>query len=870
DATTVYTIAAGTTSLATPISITTINDGVYEPTVEDFTVTLNDVTINSPTTEAITTTVLTATGTIEDATSVPIISINATNQANEPDVNGMFTLNLTNPISIPTVISYSITGTATNGVDFQTIEDSIIIPENTYSISITVNVIDDLIIENTESVIIALESSSNAVLISSLVSESTATVNIIDNDFTDGVSGLSIDDVTVNESSGTATFTVTLIGAVQGGLTVDFTTVDGSAVQPGDYTTNSGTLSFDGTDGEEETIKVAITDDSVIELTESFTVDLSGLSTTLTVINDGEGIGTIIDSDIDVQDDTATTDEDTEVIISVLLNDTYGSDDVVVITDVTTPSNGTVVINADNTVTYSPNPDFNGEDSLDYTVTVTNSDGSTTTETATVIITVNPVSDVQDDIATTNEDEAVTISVLANDVFNASTEVAVTNVTTPLNGTVVINTDSTVTYTPNADFNGEDTFDYAVTVTNLDGSITTETATVTITVNPVGDIQDDTASTNEDEAVTISVLANDGFDASTEVAINDVTTPSNGTVVINADNTVTYTPNPDFNGEDSFDYTVMVTNSDGSTTTETATVSITINPVSDVQDDNAETIDQETVEIDVLANDSFDVNTAIEITSTTTPSSGSVEINSNGTVSYSANEGFYGEDVFEYTVTVANTDGSTTIETATVTVTVSLTPFAIDDEVVTDANIPIDIDVLENDYDEDGTINPESVVITEEPFNGTVVVNTDGTVTYTPNVDYIGDDTFVYQVCDNDGLCDTATVTVIVTGVLAAELIIPQGFSPNGDGVHDTFDITGLINLYPNFQLQIYNRYGNKVYDYTHNGNPLTQPIWWDGFSSGRMNINGKKQVPVGTYFYILHFNKDNAKPRSGYVYLNR
>ncbi|MCF6182094.1 Ig-like domain-containing protein, partial [Lutibacter sp.] len=656
-------------------------------------------------------------------------------------------------------------------------------------------------------------------------------------------------------------------------LTVDFTTNDGTAVAPGDYTAQSGTVTFPSgsSDGDTQTITVITIDDLEIEPTENFTVNLSNLVSTGTAsIADASGEGTIIDTDVDVQDDIATTDEDTEVIISVLLNDTYGSDDIVAITGVTTPSNGTVVINGDGTVTYTPNPDFNGEDTFDYTVTVTNSDGSTTTATATVIVTVNPVADVQDDTATTDEDTAVIISVLDNDGFDPSSEIEVTDVTTPLNGTVVINDDGTVTYTPNPDFNGEDTFEYTVTVTNSDGSITTETATVVVTVNPVGDIQDDTATTDEDIAVIISVLDNDGFNTSSEVAITAVTTPSNGIVVVNDDGTVTYTPNPDFNGEDTFDYTVTVTNSDGSTTTETATVIITVNPVGDVQDDTAETVDQNPVEIDVLANDTFDSNTDVAVTSVTTPTNGSVVINSEGTVTYTANEGFYGEDTFTYTVTVTNEDGSTTTETATVTVTVYLTPFAIDDEVVTDANIPIDINILDNDYDEDGTINPESVVITEEPFNGTVVVNADGTVTYTPNLDYIGDDTFVYQVCDNDGLCDTATVTIIVTGVLAAELNIPQGFSPNGDGVHDTFVITGLTNLYPNFQLQIYNRWGNKVYDYTHNGNPLSEPIWWNGFSSGRMNVNSNKRVPVGTYFYILHFNKDNAKPRSGYVYLNR
>ncbi|MGV6846616.1 MAG: Ig-like domain-containing protein, partial [Lutibacter sp.] len=579
---------------------------------------------------------------------------------------------------------------------------------------------------------------------------------------------------------------------------------------------------------------------------------------------------TIVNNDIIVQDDVTITDEDTAVAISVLDNDTYGSDDVVIISSTTTPSNGVVAINSDGTVTYTPNPDFNGMDNFDYTVTVTNTDGSTNTGTATVTITVNPVVDVQDDIASTDEDTAVTIPVLDNDTFDSSSNVAVTSTTSPANGTVEINLDGTVTYTPNPDFNGTDSFDYTVTVTNTDGSTTTETATVTVNVNPVGDIQDDIVSTDEDTAVTVPVLDNDGFNSSSNVAVTSTTSPSNGTVEINSDGMVTYTPNPDFNGTDSFDYTVTVTNTDGSTSTETATVTVNVNPVGDVQDDVAEAIDQNPVNIDVLANDSFDPNTQVQVTSLTDPSNGEVGINADGTVSYIANEGFFGIDTFTYTVTVTNSDGSETTETANVTVTVYTSPFAIDDEVTTDANIPITIDILENDYDQDGTIDPSSVTITTVPTNGSVIVNSDGTVTYTPDLDYIGDDTFEYQVCDNDGLCDTATVTVIVTGVLAAELIIPQGFSPNGDGVHDYFVINGLVNLYPNFELEVFNRWGNKVYDYKHNGNVLSEPNWWDGYSYGKRNVGKNKILPVGTYFYVLHFNKNNAKPRTGYIYLNR
>ncbi|MEP0262436.1 Ig-like domain-containing protein [Dokdonia sp.] len=188
----------------------------------------------------------------------------------------------------------------------------------------------------------------------------------------------------------------------------------------------------------------------------------------------------------DIMDDTATTPEDTPVDIDVLDNDTfvgiYGDD--FEVTDVTDPANGTVTINADGTVTYTPDPDYIGVDTFDYTVTVTNPDGSTTTETATVTVTVTPVEDVMDDTATTPEDTPVDIDVLDNDTFNPNSDVEVTDVTDPANGTVTINADGTVTYTPDPNYNGTDTFDYTVTVTNPDGSTTTETATVIVIVTP--------------------------------------------------------------------------------------------------------------------------------------------------------------------------------------------------------------------------------------------------------------------------------------------------------------------------------------------------------------------------------------------------
>jgi gliding motility-associated-like protein len=94
------------------------------------------------------------------------------------------------------------------------------------------------------------------------------------------------------------------------------------------------------------------------------------------------------------------------------------------------------------------------------------------------------------------------------------------------------------------------------------------------------------------------------------------------------------------------------------------------------------------------------------------------------------------------------------------------------------------------------------------------------------------------------------------------ELMIPDGFSPNGDGINDTFTIPDIEFLFPNFTLEIYNRYGNVMYK----GNRNTPD--WDGKSNQSTIIDGV--APNGVYFYIVNFNKDNKQPQQGRLYLNR
>ena len=118
---------------------------------------------------------------------------------------------------------------------------------------------------------------------------------------------------------------------------------------------------------------------------------------------------------------------------------------------------------------------------------------------------------------------------------------------------------------------------------------------------------------------------------------------------------------------------------------------------------------------------------------------------------------------------------------------------------------------------------------------------------------------------DNPDEDDQDTVEVDVD----IDFFIPEEFTPNGDGLNDTFEITNLSVLYPNFKIVIVNRWGNKVFAYKHTGDPNTEPIWWNGYSDGGVNL-GSGDVPDGTYFYTIEFNNNDRAPQTGWVYLRR
>jgi Big-like domain-containing protein len=267
--------------------------------------------------------------------------------------------------------------------------------------------------------------------------------------------------------------------------------------------------------------------------------------------------------------DSATVSEDSGAsAIDVLANDTDPDGGPLTITAMTNGSNGTVVITGGGTgLTYQPVANFCGSDSFTYTL----NGGST----ATVAVTVTCVDDAPvavNDAATVSEDSGATaIDVLANDTDVDGGPKTITATTNGSNGTVVITGGgSGLTYEPAASFCGTDTFTYTLN----GGSIGTVTMTVTCVDDPPT-AMDDAATVNEDSGATaINVLANDTDPDGGTLTISAASDPPNGTVVITGGGSgLTYQPEADFCGSDSFTYTL----NGGSS----ATVAITVMCVDD-------------------------------------------------------------------------------------------------------------------------------------------------------------------------------------------------------------------------------------------------------------------------------------------------
>ncbi len=507
-----------------------------------------------------------------------------------------------------------------------------------------------------------------------------------------------------------------------------------------------------------------------------------------------------------------------------------------------------------------------------------------------------------DDLVTVDEDDSVVVDIFAND-SELPTEGNLTT-TDPTNGTVNIDnngtpndpTDDIVTYIPNPDYNGQDSFNYSVC--NIYGDCST--ATVTIEATPILDTIDDSVATTEDTPILLDILGNDNDIPS--VGTLTTTNPSNGTITVDnggtpndpSDDMVNYTPNENFDGSDSFTYTLC----DAVGNCDTATVTILVSDAIDLDTDDDGILDSfEDLNLDAdndpsthptdtdndgvpdyLDIDSDDDGIPDNVEAQTTidyiPPSG-LDQNGNGVDDAYENNGGLG-------IIPEDTDGDDL-------------PDYVDDDSDND-NVPDRIEA--HDYNRDGI--PDVTLIgsdkdrdgLDDGYEGEAAIDLDvndeinDPYNDLPNTDGDGESDYRDTDDDDDGIQSKDEDTNIdgnyanddIDGNGIPEYLEPNVeedpievfnvVTPNNDGAHDVLTITGLEN-YPDNSIRIYNRWGVLVYNtqaYNTEGNVF------DGTSQGRVTVDADRKLPVGTYFYILDYKDQQGEQKSlsGYIYINR
>ncbi|WP_341837241.1 Ig-like domain-containing protein [Chitinophaga pollutisoli] len=431
------------------------------------------------------------------------------------------------------------------------------------------------------------------------------------------------------------------------------------------------------------------------------------------------------------------------------------------------------------------------------TYTVTNASGCVATTTATVTVNALPTAGT---ITGTTDVCVAGTTMLANATTGgvwSSSDLAVATINAAGMVTGVSAGTVTITYTVGT------------------GCIATATTTVTVSALPAAGTITGATTLCDNATTTLTSSVTGGAWSSSNPAVATIDAAGQVTGITAGTTTITYT----------------VTNSTGCTASQTAIVTVNnctpqVPPVA--ENDAASTYQDRAVTVNVAGNDRQD-NGAIDLSSVqivTIPANGTITVLPGGNVRYTPAAGFTGTDQFTYTI--RNT-ANLTSNTATVTITVDVMPVAVSDT----ANMRPDqrtvIPVLVNDR---GSLDPTTIIISRQPARGTLSVNADGTITFTPLPGFKGAEAFRYRVRDANGTLSNEAEVIIYVG--EEDFFIPNAITPNGDGINDRFVIPDL-HKFRSTMLTIFNRWGNEVY---HNPRYDNR---WDG--------NG---LSGGTYYYIL------------------
>jgi large repetitive protein len=638
-----------------------------------------------------------------------------------------------------------------------------------------------------------------------------------------------------------------------------------------------------------------------------------------------------------------TGDTTASVLDNDSLNSAVANPAEITLTGVTVPSAFT--LNPDGTISIASGTAV-GTYNVSYEICEVLNPTNCDTAIASVEVVVNTAPIANADFLSTPEDSALLYNVLTNDVDTNGALVtsSITIISNPANGIASIDTlTGILSYLPNLNFNGNDTLIYEICDNGIPFPVLCDTALVVITVNAVNDapvIDSDTiqATTPEDTPIVICIPATDVDGDSLEVT-GTFAGPANGTIsgLTNGSLCFTYIPNANYNGQDTLSVIVCDTNGGCDTTL----VVVTVTPVNDapvITSGNGASVANDTLTQFTYLNQGLTIcfdgsdadGDAMSVTGLVqSPINGTTTgINSGDSCfTYIPNPDFIGFD----TLTLTICDEGTPSLCDTITVIIEVLPYGpiatADSAVSTDGTITIDVTGNDSDPGNLGL----TVTIVSGPGSGSAIVD-ENNIVYTPDYDYCGTDIIVYSVCNGAGLCDTATVAILVTPIDTDGDGIPDfietltadtdndgvfnylSLDSDGDGISDAEEASDFVIDPCNVVLSDCDNDGIPDYIdsvncvvplikipegfspnsdgtndafviegiefYPHNtlvifnrwGNKVYEATpyenEWKGTSSVGLVLGGT-DLPDGTYFYVLQLD-ENAQPINGYIYLKR
>jgi len=542
-------------------------------------------------------------------------------------------------------------------------------------------------------------------------------------------------------------------------------------------------------------------------------------------------------------------------------------------TIVTLPLHGTLSCTDCSNPTYTPNTGYIGPDSFTYSV----NDGTVDSNIATVTISVVPVNNppnvlfnglsAENVSLTTPEDTPLNFCYNVSDDEGDNIIVGVIKMISG-GGTLVAAVSGPsqlcFLFTPALNFNG--TAVWEINVCDDGNPVACVKSTISILVTPVNDapvasniivdVLEDTP-----KVITLPVTDVDGDPLTYTI----ITPPAHGTLS-GTGPALTYTPNPEYSGPDSFTFIA----NDGTVDSNTGTITINVIPVNDppvisfipVLTTPEDTPLQICLGVSDVEGNTITYQTPVLVSGggTITPSS---ELDF--CFDFMPEKDFNGDVFVKFTVCDNGDPSKCTEVTVQIIVTpVNDPPIAVNDTVTAQGSVATgSVNILANDIDVDNDGLVLTVTPLAGPYHGTVTMKPDGSFEYKANVGFTGADSVRYRVCDTGTptLCDEGVVFIEVE---ASPFKIYNGLSPNGDNRNDYWRIDG-IEAFPNNRARIFDRYNNLVFETTSYNNDDNN--WRGQVNNSKSLLSGN--LPEGTYFYSLDLG-DGSDLLSGYIVLKK